>query len=492
MAESTLHMKFPRTRHILNLGAATRDDLIVEAHEALIILQNSGLTVEEKVDGANLGVSINPDAKKLVFQKRGHVIAVNSEPQYAKLQAWGDKYEQQLYHVLGYNKILFGEWMCAKHTISYDQLPDWFLAFDVYDKKSAGHFLSRADRDTLLSATGIPVIKAVHEGPLTSLGSLVDLLMGTKSAYCTGAVQAEGLYLRVDSGSQLECRAKIVHPDFTQALSEVGGHWTKKSIQYNRIRPDLWKQDDESNSDGPSCCGSEDTPVMTQQGIFLGIMCSGASGATTTTTTTTCPPSMPTSGSSVQQQYSVDESQVVASNSNCSLITSPPAAAAAASKLTQITQTKNLGLRSSNAAGNTAVHVPVIDSRSTTTIKRTASTTATSWSNESDREHGCHAAAQKLQGMVPDNALAKRMEQFGEAHHITLLDPAELSNLLQTHRGCTPPSLSSHYNRQQGDVSDVDGAVLAPDSTTVKHLSDSNDDWKAALRRSTKHNSTSA
>ncbi len=46
---------------------------------------------EEKVDGANLGISFAGEAYELRLQKRGHWITPSSEAQYAKLGAWLDK-----------------------------------------------------------------------------------------------------------------------------------------------------------------------------------------------------------------------------------------------------------------------------------------------------------------------------------------------------------------------------------------------------------------
>ena len=37
--------KFPRTTHIVNLGAATRDDLIMDSNAASILLGSSNLTI---------------------------------------------------------------------------------------------------------------------------------------------------------------------------------------------------------------------------------------------------------------------------------------------------------------------------------------------------------------------------------------------------------------------------------------------------------------
>ena len=42
--------------------------------------------------------------------------------------------------------ILFGEWLYAQHSISYSNLPDYFLAFDLYNKKKKLFY----NRDILL------------------------------------------------------------------------------------------------------------------------------------------------------------------------------------------------------------------------------------------------------------------------------------------------------------------------------------------------------
>ena len=42
-------------------------------------------------------------------------------------------------------RILFGEWCAYQHTVQYDNLPDLFLAFDLYDQSlnnGFGGFLS--------------------------------------------------------------------------------------------------------------------------------------------------------------------------------------------------------------------------------------------------------------------------------------------------------------------------------------------------------------
>ena len=42
--------KFPRTTHVVNLGAATRDDLIMDTNAASILLGSSNLTIGIPMD----------------------------------------------------------------------------------------------------------------------------------------------------------------------------------------------------------------------------------------------------------------------------------------------------------------------------------------------------------------------------------------------------------------------------------------------------------
>ena len=57
---------------------------------------------EEKVDGANLGISMDPDRPgQLRFQKRGHWVNPASEAQYSKLSAWAAARHTDLVTLLG-------------------------------------------------------------------------------------------------------------------------------------------------------------------------------------------------------------------------------------------------------------------------------------------------------------------------------------------------------------------------------------------------------
>jgi hypothetical protein len=114
------------------------------------------------------------------------------------------------------------------HSIAYTALPDWFIAFDVYDRVSA-RFWSQARRNALLQRIGIAVVPEVAHGRLT-LAVLKRLLEETPSAF--GAPHVEGFVLRRDAGDWCAARAKLVRADFTQAIDT---HWRRRAPTHNRL-----------------------------------------------------------------------------------------------------------------------------------------------------------------------------------------------------------------------------------------------------------------
>src|SRR5690606_32433425 len=125
--------RFPHTPHIAWLGTcAPRDDKVLSPDEVDELLSVE-VVVEEKLDGANLGLSLTP-AGVLRAQNRGQYLVEPHAGQFSRVPAWLAQHGEQLHAVLDPDLILFGEWCAARHSLDYAALPDWFLLFDVYDR----------------------------------------------------------------------------------------------------------------------------------------------------------------------------------------------------------------------------------------------------------------------------------------------------------------------------------------------------------------------
>ena len=218
--------KFPRTPHLAVLAdSIIRDDKVMSESERELFLCHE-LVVEEKVDGANLGISFDGEAH-VQYQNRGAYLQHPYTGQWKKLSEWLSTKTDVLFEKLTDQYILFGEWCYAQHSVFYNQLPDWFLGFDVFDKESL-KFLSCSQRDALFKDVGISGIPIIAKGHFT-LSELKGML--SISRLCDKP--AEGIYLRFDQGDWLKQRAKLVRPEFMQS---VGEHWTRGGIKANQLK----------------------------------------------------------------------------------------------------------------------------------------------------------------------------------------------------------------------------------------------------------------
>ncbi|RST86483.1 DNA ligase [Aquibium carbonis] len=219
--------RFPHTPHLAWLGKdKPRGDKVLLPHEIQDFL-DSVVIVEEKVDGANLGIS-RADDFEILLQNRGSYISMPYRGQFARLNSWLGERRESLEKVLEPKLILFGEWCAATHSLFYDRLPDWFLLFDVYCREKK-EFLTTIDRNTLAQKGGLSTVPEIARGHF-ALHQLTDLLLNVRSQFRDGAI--EGLVIRTEDETGCIARAKLVRPDFSQAIQE---HWSSRPLSWNRV-----------------------------------------------------------------------------------------------------------------------------------------------------------------------------------------------------------------------------------------------------------------
>jgi ATP-dependent RNA circularization protein (DNA/RNA ligase family) len=219
--------RFPHTAHIVWLNSGSpRDDKILNPVEIKELL-NGPVVIEEKLDGANLGLSLGTD-DKLRAQNRGQYLLEPYTGQFARLPAWLTQHDASLRSVLTPDLILFGEWCAAQHSLDYHALPDYFLLFDVYDR-STQKFWSTARRNSLAEQAGIRTVPCLHRGD-TTVNTLKDMVAHKPSLFRKGPL--EGVVVRRENEQWSEARGKVVRAEFTQAIHE---HWSRKAINWNRV-----------------------------------------------------------------------------------------------------------------------------------------------------------------------------------------------------------------------------------------------------------------
>lgn len=227
-------LKFPRTPHLLNLGAMGDDDITIPAVNRVEGNSTTIITITEKIDGANMGFSLS-SSRAIVVQNRSHYVNPTSHVQFKKLGKWVEDHHESLHRILDRDDqfpqrfILYGEWMAATHSISYDNLPSLFIAFDLYDRFKKT-FVDRATLSHLLTGTGIGVTPLLFLGACLPPDNELVNMVQQKSSFYSGRV--EGIYLKWEAEGVVMERAKIVRGDFLSGNT----HWSKGIISFNLVK----------------------------------------------------------------------------------------------------------------------------------------------------------------------------------------------------------------------------------------------------------------
>lgn len=254
MSDDSL-IKYPRTHHLQGSRVQPGDeDLSQLAYDEL---PAGLLVIEEKLDGANAAFSFD-HAGALRLQSRGHFLTGGFRERHFNLfKAWADCHATQLYDRIGDRYVVYGEWLYGKHTIFYDQLPHYFLEFDVLDRQTR-RFLSTARRRELLRdlpIESVPVLWQGHERPpvqpfvrhsLYKSATWRETLAATAVARALDpdrvaqetdpSDQMEGLYLKVEDDEEVRLRCKFIRASFLTAVVDSGSHWLSRPIVPNQLR----------------------------------------------------------------------------------------------------------------------------------------------------------------------------------------------------------------------------------------------------------------
>jgi len=217
---------YPRTPHLPYKPNMSADDILAE-EEATSVLYGSYVTIEEKIDGASVGISVL-DGHPIV-RNRDHVLRKGlvkntaAKKQFTSLWNWYYDNEEKFEALEGYT--VFGEWMWAQHGIHYTHLPDWFIPYDLYDYEK-DMFLSPVNSRRLLTNAGlfVPVLRFQGEfdGGYTELEEYANM----PAAWAEG--KAEGIYVKVCDGERILHRFKMVREDFQR-----GAFWNPKQLSKN-------------------------------------------------------------------------------------------------------------------------------------------------------------------------------------------------------------------------------------------------------------------
>lgn len=203
--------KYPRTYHFSFSEGATSDDKITEDD---FILKNKKIVITEKMDGENT----------TIYNNYWHARSLTSSHQeyHSKLI----RRMQEFQYLIPDNLRICGEDLCVKHSIYYDNLPDIFLAFSVWENEICYSWEDTLEICDMLEIKTVPVL---YEGDF-------DLDLIKEIAKKVVKEGKEGIVVRSFD--------KFLYKDFSKNVMkfvrknhvQTDKHWSKGEIIYNKVR----------------------------------------------------------------------------------------------------------------------------------------------------------------------------------------------------------------------------------------------------------------
>ncbi|MBS1722689.1 MAG: RNA ligase family protein [Armatimonadetes bacterium] len=231
--EKLLLPEFPRTMHLPIEPNAHSDDKVASVGELRALLKEP-LAVQEKLCGANCGVALFEGQP--IVRNRNHILNkaypkrnTPAKEQFSSIWTWLYEHVDNLARL---NKLaddtvgVYGEWLFAENVISYDRLPDWFVAYDVYVPHTS-KFMPPDQATDLLQEAGFSVVPILATGVFTP-EALLELRDGPSEFSTTSP--REGIFIKAAQANWDAMRYKMVAPWF-----KTDEDWNKKALVKNKL-----------------------------------------------------------------------------------------------------------------------------------------------------------------------------------------------------------------------------------------------------------------
>jgi hypothetical protein len=229
-------IQIPKTFHLE--GSAISSGETAYSHS---ILADQFLVIEEKIDAPVVCISFNDNVEISIDV----LDDTNNSKRLKHIKSWADKNTDVLFDLLNDKYIMYGYYALTKKIVFYNNLCDFFLESDFYDK-TTNEWLSTARRHALIHkyAPGIigsvPIIKIGKIYGKNEINSLITQSLCKSSHWksdlndqCTelgfdyyeilketdDSDLMQGLLIKSENQNSVIGRYQFIRPDYTDATS---------------------------------------------------------------------------------------------------------------------------------------------------------------------------------------------------------------------------------------------------------------------------------
>lgn len=210
--------KYPRTYHLPFSPGATNDDKIMDSYDHF---HDQEIVISQKFDGSN------------VCLEREHCFARthSGPPTHASFDMFKSLHAG-IKSMIPESFQIFGEWLYAKHSIHYHDLPGYLMIFGI---RYNDVWLSWEETELWAEELGISTVTVEFIGKTNDLESLINKLMKEESLYG----EKEGMVVRFsrefnDENFSTHC-SKYVREHHIQ----TSDHWKDQEIVKNGLNVNL-------------------------------------------------------------------------------------------------------------------------------------------------------------------------------------------------------------------------------------------------------------
>lgn len=206
-------VKYPRTRHLPNSPGAGEDDVFLSAFTDLAA---GDVVLTEKMDGENTTIG------------SGYIHSRSLDSQFHPSRSWVRALAGRLWPELPDGMRICGENLYARHSVGYDNLPTYFLVFNIWQAEVCLDWDTTLEWLQLLGLQSVPVL---YRGPLVDAEQLHKIWQSERNALSSEGfvVRSAQAFDRADFSTRV---AKWVRRGHVQ----TDQHWMHAPIIPNRLR----------------------------------------------------------------------------------------------------------------------------------------------------------------------------------------------------------------------------------------------------------------
>ena len=209
--------KYPRTFHLPWSESKTSDDKTLSEEQVDSMFTGQQVVVTEKLDGENTTIYAD-----------GYTHARSLDSAHHSSRSAVKAMAASVAHDIPSGWRLMGENMYAKHSISYDRLPSFFMLFGVGDENN--NALSWTEVEEYGSLLGLKVAPVLYKGPWDE--EVIRGLWPFNSAYGS---QAEGYVVRTAAGFPMSQFSRHVAKFVRSNHVQTKDHWMHSEIKPNSL-----------------------------------------------------------------------------------------------------------------------------------------------------------------------------------------------------------------------------------------------------------------